>query len=389
MYTENDLAKVARRENNNKRGYLVVNPLQGKHVPVIPSKALEMFEALARVIKEDGKLISAGESCLCTDETGKQHTEAGERLLVIGFAETATAIGAALAIALDCPYIQTTRESIEGVTYFFFSETHSHATQQKLVKEDMDRILSRTDRIIFAEDEITTGNTILNLVEILEKDHSNMKFSAASLLNGMEPEYREKYEERGITLHYLTATHHSRYTDIAMGYKGDGEYHSLPASYGQVSCKTVHVGGYCNSRRLVFGDDYRKACLGLWEQIKAHFTLGKGSRILILGTEEFMYPGLYVAGQMEKEGADVRFHATTRSPIEVSREQEYPLHVRYELRSLYEGSRVTFLYELAEYDEVYVVTDAPEKEEEGLLSLLDALAAAGSHNINIVRWCSL
>ena len=40
-YTEKDLVKIAKRENNTKRNYLVVDPLQGKHIPVVPSKALD------------------------------------------------------------------------------------------------------------------------------------------------------------------------------------------------------------------------------------------------------------------------------------------------------------------------------------------------------------
>ena len=45
-YTEKDLVKIAKRENNTKRNYLVVDPLQGKHIPVVPSKALDLFAAL-------------------------------------------------------------------------------------------------------------------------------------------------------------------------------------------------------------------------------------------------------------------------------------------------------------------------------------------------------
>ena len=47
MYTEKELVRIARRENNNKRNYLVVNRLQGKHIPVRPCEALAMFRALA------------------------------------------------------------------------------------------------------------------------------------------------------------------------------------------------------------------------------------------------------------------------------------------------------------------------------------------------------
>ena len=45
-YTQQDLLRVARRVNNTKRSYLLVNPLQAKHIPVPPSRALEMMGAL-------------------------------------------------------------------------------------------------------------------------------------------------------------------------------------------------------------------------------------------------------------------------------------------------------------------------------------------------------
>ena len=43
-----------------------------------------------------------------------------EKLLLVGFAETATAIGAQAAITVGADYIQTTREVIPGVNYLFF-----------------------------------------------------------------------------------------------------------------------------------------------------------------------------------------------------------------------------------------------------------------------------
>ena len=145
-YKESDLVRIAKRENNPKRGYLVVNPLQGKHIPVSPSRALELFSALADTFTYDYR---------------------DERLLLVGFAETATAIGAQAAICANAKYIQTTRETIPDVEYLFFSEEHSHATEQKLVKDDIDAAADKIDRIIFIEDEVTTGKTILNIINIL------------------------------------------------------------------------------------------------------------------------------------------------------------------------------------------------------------------------------
>ncbi|MDE7043793.1 MAG: phosphoribosyltransferase domain-containing protein, partial [Acetatifactor sp.] len=51
MYTESDLVKIAKRENNKKRNYLVVNPLQGKHIPVSPGMELQVFSEHAALMK--------------------------------------------------------------------------------------------------------------------------------------------------------------------------------------------------------------------------------------------------------------------------------------------------------------------------------------------------
>ena len=94
---------------------------------------------------------------------------------------------------------------------------------------------------------------------------------------------------------------------------------------------------------------------------------------------------LQLAGQLEKEGNSVRCHSTTRSPIVVSLEREYPLHSRYELKSLYDPDRRTFLYAIEKYDKVFVITDSPEIEE-GQRTLINALQNYND-DITVVRWC--
>ena len=90
MYTANDVFALARRRHNTKRSYLLVNPLQAKHIPVRPSAAVAMMSCLGDRIAE--KVPGAP--------------------LVIGFAETATAVAALAAerLGAGCGYIHTTRE---------------------------------------------------------------------------------------------------------------------------------------------------------------------------------------------------------------------------------------------------------------------------------------
>ncbi len=364
MYIEQDLVRIAKRENNTKRNYLVVDPLQGKHIPVSPGKALKLFENLADVLR------------------GKYQ---GERLLLVGFAETATAIGAQAALSLQTKYIQTTREIIPGAEYLFFSEEHSHAAEQKLVKDDIDAAVKDTDRILFIEDEVTTGKTILNIIAIMEKLYpGKLKYSVASLLNGMAKEHQHIYAQKGIDLHYLVKTDHSTYGEKAELFTGNGTYFACCTDRVD-RFDMISVPGRMDTRRLIEAAEYEKACEELWKTLIGYTGKIENKNILVIGTEEFMYPALFVGKKLEEMGNTVKSHATTRSPIAVSPEEDYPLHVRYELKSLYDSERRTFLYDIDSYDQVLILTDAHMEKEEGLHSLLNAVRTK-NENIVLVRW---
>lgn len=367
MYTEADLVRIAKRENNRKRNYLVVDPLQGKHVPVAPGKALQVFSELA----------------------GFLEIYKDERLLIVGFAETATAIGACLAIELGVSYIQTTREELPGVEYLFFSEEHSHATEQKLIKSDLDGIMDRIDRIIFAEDEVTTGKTIWNLITVLEQCYDRkIKFAVASLLNGMPQEAMETFASREIGLHYLAKIQHDKYPEMADKAVDDGIYHQEDVSEAEYTAR-LDVEGWKNTRRLTDAVEYEEACRKLYEEISEQLPLEGYKKLLVLGTEEFMFPALYVGKCLEESGHSVKFHATTRSPIAVSGSAEYPLHERYELSSMYDEGRRIYVYDIGCYDAVIVVTDSQKIGQDGQRGELSLLNAVRKNNeiVYFVRWC--
>lgn len=463
IYQEQDLVTVAKRENNTKRNYLIVNRRQGKHIPVCPKEALEMFSALADIVRQAYR---------------------NERLLIIGFAETATAIGAAVAVELGQYYIQTTRENVEGVDdYVYFTEAHSHATEQKVVRADVESVvcgrkntyggqtdgtvvtmeepLKPIDRIVFIEDEVTTGNTILSAIEkieeletikAIEKAHgSKLCFSVASILNGMDSAAEAIFQKRQIPLHYLVKIDHAKYPQLAENYRGDGNYmncsndesesrvkledseinqfgeinginknnfganklnnvyylknntnsicfNSACSDINYINNKCYYIDGFdnrcfikeftvegCrNARRIQDAKVYQNACEQLCQKICAQ--IEPPDQILVLGTEEFMYPALLLAAKLEEQGKSVRFHATTRSPIAVSTESEYPLHARYELASIYDNQRKTFVYDLAAYNAVIIISDAPITSAEGKNSIYKALAHSGNQNITLVQW---
>ena len=166
-YSQNDVLRIAKRVNNTRRSYLLVNRLQAKHIPVSPGRALEMMEQLGDLLAQ----------------------KYPDTRLVIGFAETATAIGAAVASRFgdDCIYLHTTREALPEVErWVLFSEEHSHAVEQKLCGDRLTRWISASDSVLFVDDEISTGKTLINMMHQLRAQFpvlSGRRLAAASLLN--------------------------------------------------------------------------------------------------------------------------------------------------------------------------------------------------------------
>lgn len=366
MYKESELVRIAKRENNNKRKYLVVNKLQGKHIPVKPSSAIAMFTQLGDILKKN---------------------YGDERLLLIGFSETATAIGASISVQNSCFYMQTTREKINNVEYLLFSEAHSHATEQRLVRNDIDVVINKIDRIVFIEDEVTTGNTIMNIVRLIDQIYPNkVKFSVASLLNGMNSESIELFKNFSINIHYLVKTNHDHFEKIANQTKDNGKYEVPEKS----QCSSFYIQMVCNgfvdARRLVAGKEYLLACNLLWNQISEQIDFTQHKKILVLGTEEFMFPAMFVGKKIEDQGKEVWFHATTRSPIAVSKQDEYPLHTRYELNSMYAEDRITYVYNIDKYDVALVITDSSKVNNCGINGIMNTLEQNGNVNNFYIRW---
>lgn len=374
MFETEQLVSLAKRENNQKRAYLYVNPLQGKHIPVLPHETKKMCRELA-------------------EEAVKRY--ANEKLLIIGFAETATAIAAYVAGALSNAvyFVNTTREKeIKGEEYIYFSESHSHAVEQKLNAESMDKYLSLVDRVLFVEDEVTTGNTICKLIKAIKGRFpaTENKFSIVSVLNSMCPERMQELAEAEIECLYLKKIPFEYRADMIEVYEKidecmydrlEGMCNHLPAIYT--------VAGGENQRRLCRVEAYKTKVEQFCAHIYEHsFRNEKFGEILVLGTEEFMYPAIELAGYLSDKGVgdDIRSHSTTRSPIMAFDKEMYPLRSRYKLISLYDDERVTYLYNLKKYDKVIIVTDSELKSKKGLQSLTAALKMVGNDDIIVYQW---
>lgn len=343
-YTKDDVLRLAKRYNNPKRAYLLVDPLQAKHMAVSPTCALEMMHALGRLLNE--KYPTAR--------------------LVIGFAETATAIAAAAAEELcGCRYIHTTREDIPANGWLYFSEEHSHASEQKICSDRLSEYAVDTDTIILIDDEISTGKTLINIVERLRtiKGFEGKRIVAASVISRVSDENLARLSAAGIISECLLKLPEEDYTAAVEKYDVHGAQAVAADEYAPKNCFGIQL---YDPRIGVDMAEYARDCLDKAKTIadKAEALLPKGGRLLVLGTEECMYPALILGKMLEDSGrySEVRSHSTTRSPIGICSDADYPITEGHRIHSFYDENRETFIYNIGDYDAALVLTDGVDFE---------------------------
>lgn len=349
-----DVIKMAKRHNNPKRDFLFVNTLLGKHIAVQGRDALMMHRALGAKVYELFK------------EKGWEN----KKVLLVGFAETATALAQnimfySLKFKEKFPlnivgYTQTTREELPSNQYtnIAFEEEHSHATSQKLY---FDKELDY-DVVLFVEDEITTGNTILNFISQFEKHQSGKDYAVASILNWQNDKDAKTFSEKGVEVAFLVRG--KMKTELPSFSIKEGKEYDLyqdevnyKANLSLRNNPRLPMTVEEFSEYVTFGDNKDK------EFSKLISLKDSKKKTLIIGTEENMFVPIFFAIIID---ADVK--ATTRSPIESSLENGYPISSRLKLNSAYESGRVTYLYDmdLGDYEQfvIFVEEESPVFENE-------------------------
>ena len=370
QYSIDDLVRLAKRDNNNIRPYLYVNPIQGKHVPTDPEDTMMMCRTLANMVKA---------------------AYPSDRLFVIGFAETATGIAAGVCHYLDnvVYYQNTTREQDDNKEYLYFTESHSHATDQMLRTNSIDRCFKNVDRIIFIDDEVTTGNTICKLADMLEDKYgiSKIKYSIVSILNSMTNLRVNQLEDKGIECLFISDLPFEYKKDSIMNISYEKDRDTLCKADELENVDCIEYDTKANARSMISFDDYEREMNRFVSKIEELIGYERYGELLVLGTEECMYPAIRLGEALKKDGAaeKVKVHATTRSPIIASCVEGYPLNHRYQIRSIYDKERETYVYNLRKYDKVIVVTDT-DIVAEGMNDLLVALRSVGNQNILVSRW---
>ncbi|MCC9310044.1 phosphoribosyltransferase [Kitasatospora sp. RB6PN24] len=157
-----DLVGMAIRHGNRARAQLLVSRVLGKHVPQHPSVVLSAGRRLGAEVRA---LLGA------------------EPAVVLGYAETATALGQCVADELGAVHLHSTRRRVPGYTSVAdFEEEHSHATSHLLLPRDPE-LLAAEGALVLVDDELSTGRTVLNTIAALHRRWPRRRYVLAALVD--------------------------------------------------------------------------------------------------------------------------------------------------------------------------------------------------------------
>ena len=374
-----EIASVADRINPLRR-HLILSKVTGKHIVASPTAMALWGHRLSSLIAP----------YLSTEITSRGY------IGVIGFAETATGLAAQIAESLHAELlVQTTRDSRGLRNPLLFSEAHSHCPDLLISREAISR-LAQAHHIVIVDDELTTGNTLLNLTDILRSHGLRQPITAACLVDARPANLRERFTgaelAKGrwptnvVSLCRVVITDEGHRptapSNFALGSKADGLGHRstnpnvLGVLTAEVPIPDTRYGAGLTRRSgfqelECFGERLRKD--HAWE------------KPLIVGLEEEVFPAFILGRAL---GGDVQ--CTTRSPISSQNAGGYPIRSAAACSSVIDADGQAFLYnvpldpEAHPYSDVLVVEVQRHQNSKLHPSVLQA-AALMAPNVWLVQ----
>ena len=329
-----DLLGLALRRNP-KRAHLLVSRVLGKHVPqrpdVVYGHAYELGERVRDLLGPDD----------------------AARAVVLGYAETATGLGHAVADGVGAvPYLHSTRREVPGIApHGGFEEEHSHATGHLLLPEDP-ALLTGSGPLVLVDDEFSTGQTVLNTIRALHGLAPRRRYVVVALTDMRSPADRTRLDafaaDLGARVDLVALATGS--VTLPAGVLEQGRAlvaaHEAPSPGPEAipaaspappsAVRRVDVGwpaGLPDGGRHGFLPGHRKrleaALPRMGERLAGALPPGV-RRVLVLGNEELMYAPLRLAQALQDAlaptgpgggphdaapYAEVRYSTTTRSPV--------------------------------------------------------------------------
>ena len=397
-FEERQLFDIALRINK-KRQFLFVSKVLGKHLYVKPFVPLYTgFLLASRFLKQQYNIVHPATRAFVTSLKDNEPTvaletqrvAAPEKIAVIGFAETATALGHAFfnAFSTNATYIHTTRERIcERTASIAFEEEHSHATSHRLYAP-VDFFKDAT-QIVLVDDEMSTGKTNLNIIAELTARYPHItRYTVVSILDWRNESERAAYEafakQHQITLNVVTL--------MAGEMAVDGAFYDeevVPdALIGDKRCITSIAAPLVDALALTSQSEDGSYCaqgyaretgrFGLTAEENVAFlqqltvpVLPKHGKTLVIGTGECMFLPIMLAQMLE---GDVYTQSTTRSPIFV--DAQSVIYEKYRFNSPENAGVPNFLYSISKghFDHIVVVVERVA-DPQGLASFIGQLPA--------------
>jgi hypothetical protein len=408
------LFKMAARINK-KRSFLFVSKVLGKHLPILPTRGLLTSALLAAKYYEEVK----GGRCELKTEwldtflkcepsfTGSAFIPKTFDPLIIGFAETATALGHAF---FDCfeaaGFVHTTREILRGQRpVISFEEEHSHATSHHCYLPL--EMVANEREIILVDDELTTGKTALNIIRSIQSRFPRKTYSVVSILDWRSEEDKLEFKKLedllGITIHVVSLLAGKVKVKIqnenldkkneayrCPKKKAQIERIYLPSLFEEAKVSSISTNGSVNSTPFLNGTGRFGILSDVNRQnqdkiLEAALFLTKkrsGKHSLCLGTGEFMYFPMKIAAGM---GDGISYQSTTRSPIFVKNVTGYGAEYGLAFSNPEDQDIAHFVYNIPPgfYDELFLFFER-EVEDEQLLPLLKELEKTQIESIKLV-----
>lgn len=370
---------------NPKRAHLLVSHVLGKHVPQDPEIVYGHAYALGERVRD---LLGPEEAA---------------RAVVVGYAETATGLGHAVADGVGAaPYLHSTRREVPGVTpRGGFEEEHSHATGHLLLPENP-ALLAGGGPLVLVDDEFSTGRTILNTIRDLHRRSPRGRYAVVSLTDVRGPADRDRLTafaaDLGARIDVIALA--TGTVSLPDGVLERGQAlvaaHTPPAADTPATARAGQAervdlewpAGVPDGGRHGFSPEHRARLEAelpaMGGRLAAALPPG-ARRVLVLGNEELMYAPLRLARALRTAlpDAEVRYSTTTRSPVLAVDDPGYAIRTRLVFAAhdapTDDGSRERYAYNVAGggFDAVVCVVDSVGDTDalHGADGLLTRLAA--------------
>lgn len=406
---------------NKKRSFLFVSKVLGKHIPIEPKKGILTGAMLANRYAEtvQGEKTGLKDKLLFSfinetyDFPEIPFVKGHINPVIIGFAETATALGHAFyQFFQSADFFHTTREQLIGLEpVITFEEEHSHATSHRCYVDE--ELLNNNREIILVDDEMTTGKTAINIIRSIQARYPRDRYTVVSILDWRSDDdlqsYRRLEEELNISIQSVSLLKGKMKAigspeiekEAGKAEVSNGVTSSLcinkiliPAIFSAkmiaVPYSSISLDGKIKAVPYVketgrFGinssthTSWNETMKEIGELLKEKRS---GENTLCLGTGEFMYLPMKISSCM---GKGVRYQSTTRSPIHVKNRLSYGASYGLAFPNPEDWQINQFVYNIqpGAYDDLFIFFERAVSDEE-IQPFLDKLKKTNMKVINIV-----